>query len=385
GALALAPAALAAQPVPCGGDFGAFVNDLAARAVDRGHDRATVDAFFRSVNRDPSVIAADRRQGIFQRPFIEFSRQLISQNRLDQGRRNAQRHDAIFDAIERRYGVQRGILLAFWAFETDYGGFQGDYNTANALVTLAHDCRRPELFRPQVFSAIALFAQGGFDPATTTGAWAGEIGMVQMLPGDILEHGVDGDGDGRVTLKTSVADALMSGANLLRSFGWRPNEPWLHEVTVPDGFDYSQSGLRTEMSVAEWQRMGVRPRHGQLPSGSMAASVIVPQGRGGPAFMVFPNFRTLFEWNESFTYVVTTAYFATRLEGAPVYDAGNPEPGLNQAQMMELQRRLSQMGYDVGGIDGILGAGTRAAVQDVEEQLGLPADAWPTPALLDRL
>jgi lytic murein transglycosylase len=382
--LALLSSPLAAQ-TPCGGDFGVFVNGLKAEAVDNGQDRAKVDAFFGSVRHDPAVVRADRAQGIFRSEFTDFARRLISQNRIENGRRNFDRHREIFDRARRDYGVSPGILLAFWAFETDYGGFQGDYNTANALVTLAHDCRRPEIFRPQVFAAIELFRRGMFDPATVTGAWAGEIGMVQMLPEDILTSGVDGDGDGRIDLKRSVPDALLSGANLLRNLGWRPNEPWLHEVALPADLDWSLTGLRTTLSVAEWERLGVRPRHGNLPAGAMPASVIVPQGRRGPAFMVFPNFRVLFEWNQSFIYVVTTAYFATRLEGAPVFTPGDPEPGLSPDEVRELQRRLQARGHDVGGVDGILGAMTRAAVQQVQEELGMPADAWPTRALLDRL
>ena len=381
--LTLAPLPALAQS--CGGDFARFVDDLRTEARGLGHAQASVDTFFRGVQQDPAVIRADRAQGIFQRPFTDFARRLISQNRMDNGRRMAERHRAIFDRAERDYGASRFILLAFWAFETDYGGFQGDFNTLNALVTLAHDCRRPELFRPQIFAALQLYERGDFDPRTTVGAWAGEIGMVQKLPGDILAHGVDGDGDGRVDLRGSVADALLSGANLLRSFGWQAGQPWLHEVVVPADLDWSLTGIDTELTVAEWQRRGVRPRHGSLPAGTMRASIIIPEGRNGPAFMTFPNFRTLFEWNQSFTYVLTTAYFATRLAGAPVFDPRNPEPGLNQDQMRELQRRLAARGYDVGGIDGILGARTRAAVQDVQRQLGLPADAWPTVALLNRL
>jgi membrane-bound lytic murein transglycosylase B len=223
------------------------------------------------------------------------------------------------------------------------------------------------------------------DPATTVGAWAGEIGMVQMLPGDILRLGVDGDGDGRVDLRGSLPDAVLSGAALLRHHGWRPNEPWLHEVRIPQGLDLTRTGLRTQMPVADWQRLGVAPRHGSLPQGGMQASVILPQGHRGPAFMIFPNFRVLFDWNQSFTYVVTAAYFATRLEGAPIYDAGNPEQGLEREQMRELQRRLQARGLNTGGTTGILGANTRAAVQDIQAQLGLPADGWPTPDLLRRL
>ncbi|WP_299968103.1 lytic murein transglycosylase [uncultured Roseobacter sp.] len=375
--------ALPAMVQACGGGFSGFVNDLASEAISRGHDRATVSQFFNGVAQDAAVLRADRAQGVFQRPFLDFSQRLISRDRLNKGRQNAQRYDTVFDRIEQRYGVSRGVLLAFWAFETDYGGFQGDFNTVNALVTLAHDCRRPELFRPQVFAALELFEQGGLDPRRTTGAWAGEIGMVQMLPRDILENGVDGDGDGTVSLKTSATDALMSGGKMLQSLGWRAGEPWLQEVIVPAQFDWSQSGLRTVKSTADWQSLGVRLREGSLAR--LPASLILPQGHRGPAFLAYPNFSVYFEWNQSFTYVLTAAYFANRLEGAQVYAAGNPEPGLSGDQMKDLQRKLQARGHNVGSVDGILGARTRTAVQAEQQRLGLPADAWPTPALLARL
>ncbi len=374
-----------ATAAPCGGPFGAFVDGLRTEAVQNGQSRETVDAFFRGVQQDQRVIRADRAQGIFQRPFLDFSRALISQNRINSARANAQRHAAVFDAAERNFGVSRGILLAFWAFETDFGANQGDFNTVNALVTLAHDCRRPELFRPQVFAALEMFRRGDLNPATTVGAWAGEIGMVQKLPSDILDYGVDADGSGSVDMRTSVPDAILSAANMLRGKGWQAGQPWMHEVAIPSGLDLTRTGLRTELSVAEWQRLGVTPRHGSLPSGGMQASIILPQGHRGPAFMVFPNYRVLFEWNQSFIYVTTAAYFATRLEGAPVYTAGNPEQGLNQDQMRTLQQRLQARGFDTGGTTGILGAMTRAAVQDVQAELGLAADGWPTPELLRRL
>jgi lytic murein transglycosylase len=371
--------------VPCGGSFPQFVTDMVDEARSHGHSRRTARAFFDGVEKDAAVLRADRAQGIFQSGFIDFSRKLISGYRMDLGKRKAKQYDRIFGQIERQYGVSRGVLLAFWAFETDFGGFQGNFNTRNALVTLAHDCRRPELFRPQVFAAMELFAQGEFDPRTTTGAWAGEIGMVQMLPEDILENGVDADGDGRVSLKTSAPDALMSGGKMLKSLGWRANEPWLQEVSVPTNFNWADTGLGTSKTAREWARTGVKPRTGTFLRTDLQGSIILPQGHKGPAFLVYPNFSVLFEWNQSFTYVLTAAYFATRLEGAAVYDAGEPEIGLNGSQMKALQQRLQSRGHDVGDIDGILGAKTREAVREEQKRLGLAIDAWPTPALLSRL
>lgn len=383
-AATLISAPVSAQ-TPCGGDWTSFTNGLAAEAVRNGLPQDVAQRFFSRLRQDPEVLRRDRAQGFFQRPFVDFSRRLISQGRLDRARQLMQQNSRLFQTLQRDFGVSPGVMLAFLAFETDFGAFQGDINTANALATLAHDCRRPEIFRPQILAFAELYRRGELDPATTQGAWAGEIGMVQMLPRDILNLGVDGDGDGHVNLRGSMADAVLSGAALLRHHGWQPNQPWLQEVAIPQGLDLSQTGLRTQMSVSQWERLGVRPTHGTLPSGTLRASVILPQGHRGPAFMIFDNFRVLFEWNQSFTYVVTAGYFATRIEGAPVYNAGNPEDGLDQNQMRDLQRRLQTQGFDVGAIDGILGAGTRAAVQDMQQRLGLPADGWPTPELLRRL
>lgn len=378
----LAATPLAAQS--CGGDFAPFVDTLKTEAVQRGFDPALTDRFFSGIRQDPAVIAADRAQGVFQRDFVDFSRRLMSQGRIDNARANADRYDGIFDQIEAQYGVPRGVLLAFWAFETDFGQVQGDFNTANALVTLAHDCRRPDLFRPQVFAALQLFADGDFDPALTTGAWAGEIGQVQMLPADIIENGVDGDGDGHITLKTSAPDALLSGGKMLASLGWRAGEPWLQEIVVPEGLDWAQTGLDKTLPTEVWAQMGVQGREAELWPG-LQASVLLPMGRNGPAFVAYPNFRVYFEWNQSLVYVTTAAYFGTRIMGASAYDAGNPDPGLSGDQIQVLQQKLTAMGYDVGNADGILGSKTRAAVQAEQVRLGLPADAWPTQDLLNQL
>jgi lytic murein transglycosylase len=380
-ALSLFATPLAAQQ--CGGSFNGFIGELSSEAEGMGYSANAVRAFFGGVALDQAVLTADRSQGFFQRDFIDFSRRLISQNRIDNGRAQGQRQDAIFDRIEAEFGIPRGVLLAFWAFETDFGAVQGDFNTLNALVTLAHDCRRPELFRPQVFAALELFVRGDFDPATTTGAWAGEIGMVQMLPGDILENGRDGDGDGQVSLKTSPQDALLSGASVLASLGWQAGQPWLQEVSVPSDMDWSLTGTERKLNAFDWGAMGVSARQGELAN--LPASLILPMGRKGPAFLAYPNFDVYFEWNQSFVYVLTAAYFGTRLEGAPVYNAGSPDAGLSGEQIQLLQQKLQARGYDVGGADGILGARTRAAVQAEQGRLGLPADAWPTPALLNAL
>ncbi len=384
GALAAGAGEIPDPLIECGGSFQSFVGRMKDLAVSQGHDRATVDKFFSSVYQDGRTLGADGAQGIFNSGFVDFSRKLISQNRLSVGRQKLEQYAGVFNEIEQRFGVSRGVLTAFWAFETDFGGYQGDFNTLNSLVTLSHDCRRPGIFQPQVLAALDLYVKGDFSPTGTTGAWAGEIGMVQMLPADIRNSGIDGDGDGHVDLKKSAHDALLSGANMLSKLGWRPNEPWLQEVSLPSGFDFSKSGSHQKLSTSQWVAMGVQPREGQLFDAA-EASIIVPNGHNGPAFLAYPNFDVYFEWNQSFTYVLTAAYFANRLEGAQVFNAGNPSAPLDQGSMKQLQRKLESMGHDVGEVDGILGYNTRIAVQKEQMRLGLVPDAWPTWELLNRL
>lgn len=381
-ALAVCALPLAAQEVPCGGPWGDFLEGLRAEAVAAGIPPEAAEAVLRGARQDERVLARDRGQTHLQQDFLTFSQRLISQDRVNRAAAMEERHRALFDRIEAELGVPRGILLAFWAFETDFGAVQGDFDTTDALLTLAHDCRRPELFRPQVLAAMELAARGEWD-RDVTGAWAGEIGQVQMLPRDILEFGADADGDGRVDLKGSAPDALLSAAQMLRGLGWRPDEPWLQEVVVPGDLDWSLTGLGRERPASDWAAMGVSPREGTLPD--LPASLLLPVGRKGPAFLAYPNLPVLTAWNQSLTYVLTAAYFATRIEGAPRYLAGEPEPGLSGEEMRLLQERLAARGHDVGAIDGILGARTRDAVQAEQARLGLSADAWPTRALLDAL
>ncbi|MXN66873.1 lytic murein transglycosylase [Stappia sp. GBMRC 2046] len=369
----------------CGGDFRAFLQGVKQEALSRGLSERAIDATLSGASVDRKVLSLDRRQGVFKQTFLEFSKRSVNGYRLKHGAANMQKYASVFARAERDYGVPAPVITAFWGLETDYGAVQGDFNTVNALASLAHDCRRPELFRPQLLAAIEMVQHGDLDPRRTTGAWAGEIGQVQMLPEDIVRYGIDGDGDGHVTLKTSAPDAIMTAAHFIQSLGWRRGEPWLQEVAAPANLPWQDAGLHAAKTVSEWAELGVRPRAGSLPPGNLQASLLLPQGRNGPTFLAYPNFNIYLQWNQSFIYTTSAAYFATRLAGAPRYDAGNPDPGLSDAQMKALQQKLQAKGHDVGGIDGILGSGTRAAIRAEQVRLGLPADGWPTQALLAKL
>ncbi|WP_306027494.1 lytic murein transglycosylase [Stappia sp. MMSF_3263] len=387
--LALAAVFLAPLPAlantPCGGDFGAFLNGVAEEARAKGLPDAAIRQTLSGARIDRTVLSRDRAQGVFKQDFLTFSKRSVSGYRLKHGAGNMKKFARVFAKAQADYGVPAPVITAFWALETDFGAVQGDFNTVNALATLAHDCRRPHLFRPQLIAAIEMAAHVDLDPARTTGAWAGEIGQVQMLPEDIIRFGKDGDGDGHVDLKKSAADTILTAAGFIKNLGWRAGEPWLTEVKLPASLPWEKTGLNFDTTVGEWAKAGVTAREGSLPAANLPAALLMPQGHKGPVFLAYPNFRVYLEWNQSFIYTTTAAYLATRLAGSSRYDPGNPEPGLSDAAMRQLQEKLAARGHDVGKIDGILGAGTRAAVRAEQLRLGVPADGWPTPALLSRL
>ena len=383
---AVPPASSDATPkVACGGDLAAFLAGVKAEAIADGADAAAADKTFAGAQIDPKVLAMDRSQGVFRQTFLEFSQRTVSQGRLDIGRQKMKQYADVFAKAEKDYGVPPGVITAFWAMETDFGAVQGDFNTRNALVTLSHDCRRPDFFRPRLIALIELVQRGDVDPATTTGAWAGEIGQTQMLPPDIIAYGTDGDGDGHVNLKTSAPDVILTTARFLQHLGFIRDQPWLQEVAVPDNLPWEKSGIGGTLTAGDWFKLGVKPRDGNTNFASLPAALILPQGRKGPAFLTYPNYNTYLGWNQSFIYTTSAAYFATRFAGAPPYNKGNPEPGLNDVDMKALQTKLVARGYDVGKIDGILGSGTRVAIQKEQFRLGMPADGWATTALLNAL
>ncbi|MBB3949174.1 lytic murein transglycosylase [Aureimonas jatrophae] len=375
-----------AQSAQCGGDFGAFLQGVRAEARAKGLSEAGIERALADVRPDPKVLARDRGQGVFQQAWTQFQGRMVNKDRLARGQANLRKYASTFAEVERQTGVPGPVIASFWGLETDYGAVLGDFDTLSALATLAHDCRRPEIFRPHLIGAIELVDRGYLRPDQMRGAWAGELGQTQILPEDYLAYGTDQDGNGQVNLLTDVPDVLMTTGKFIQSMGYRRGEPWLESVRIPANFPYDRAALVQKEPRSEFAKLGVTKADGSpLESDGMMASIILPQGAGGPAFLAFPNFDIYLTWNNSLVYSLTAAYFGTRLAGEPAADLGNPQPGLDGDQMKALQQRLAAMGYDVGKIDGILGANTRAAVREEQMKRGLPADGWPTARLLAAL
>jgi lytic murein transglycosylase len=296
------------------------------------------------------------------------------------------RHARTLAGIERDLGVPGAVVVALWGLETDFGGYQGNTPLLTSLATLAYDCRRPDAFRAELLGALTLLDRGDLTLAEMKGSWAGAVGQVQFTPTNYLKYAIDYDGDGRRDLVSSVPDALASGANYLKSIGWRGGEPWLEEVEVRDGVPWQEAARANLKPRRFWATAGVTRRDGSaLPADDLPAALLLPMGRLGPAFLGYRNFLIFWEWNQSSNYSLAAAYFATRLAGAPRLNPGSAPAILSSNEMREVQERLRARGYDGGAPDGRLGEITRAGVKQAQLAFGLPADGYPTKELLERL
>ncbi len=367
------------------GQFPAWLDAFRAEALAAGVSQNAV-AVLNGVTFDQSIVNRDRAQGVFSQSFLEFADRVVSSYRLQTGARLLSEHASTFARIEQQYGVPGPVIVALWAMETDFGANTGDFSTVRSLATLAFDCRRPEEFRPQLLDALRIIDRGDLTPSQMIGAWAGEIGQTQFRPSEYYETGVDYDGDGRVDLRNSVPDVLASTASLLVHHGWTAGQPWLEEVRLTRDLPWEQTGVYTALPRSQWAAWGVVRRDGSaLPADQFPAMLVLPMGNDGPAFIAYSNLLVFLEWNESLVNSLTAAYLATRIAGAPSVSRGGSIASLGLEQIRELQTLLVQAGYDVGGVDGVIGALTRDAVRDMQIRMGLPADGYPTVPFLNAL
>lgn len=383
----LSPAA--AQTAACRntGSFDRWLAEFKQEAMAAGVSQRTWTAAAPYLTFDQGIVNRDRGQRVFGQTFLVFSDRMAANYRMDMGRKRIQRHSAIFAQVEKQYGVPPEVIAAFWALESDFGAAQGNLPILRSLATLAYDCRRSAMFREELLAALKIVERGDLTPEQMIGAWAGELGQTQFLAKHYLNYAVDADGDGRRDLLRSDADVIASTANYVAGLGWKRGQPWLTEVHVPAQMPWEESGLDVQHPRAKWAAWGVTLATGKpLPNDSLPASLLLPMGRLGPAFLVYDNFKVYTTWNNSLTYATTAAYLATRIAGAGKMSRGAAKiPELNFEETKELQRLLARRGYDVGKIDGIMGALSRTAVKKEQKKAGLPADSWPTAELLAAL
>ncbi|HCV76041.1 lytic murein transglycosylase [Pseudomonas oryzihabitans] len=358
-------------------------------ALGRGISAATFDQAFAGVQPDPAVIAADRSQPEFTKPVWEYLESAVSPLRVRNGKSLLIQQAGLLASLEARYGIEPARLVAFWGMESNYGNNMGNKGVIRSLATLAYEGRRPDFAQDQLVAALGILQHGDVTADRMIGSWAGAMGQTQFIPTTYDQYAVDFDGDGRRDIWGSTADALASTANYLKASGWQDGKPWGYEVRVPANFDYSLADMGVRKSLAEWNALGIQglglPQPAAQPSDS--ASLLLPAGHRGPAFLVFNNFRTILKYNNSSSYALGVALLSERYRDAGQIAGSWPTDDLplSRSERVELQQRLAALGLDPGSADGIIGANTRKAIRAYQQSQGWPADGYPNHQLLDKL
>lgn len=334
---------------------------------------------------DPTVIRLDRNQPEFSKPAGAYVQNAVTPVRIAQAK---QRIDRVPWSVVQRFGVPSEILVGVWAQESAFGQVQGDYDVIRSLATLAYDGRRRDWAEGQLKDALDIVVDGRRERAGLKGSWAGAMGQTQFMPDNYLRLGVDQDGDGKVDIWRDDADALASAANLLAQAGWKRGQGWGYEVTLPSGFDYAEAE-GPKHNWAYWAAKGVRLAQGGTPNGAEAleeATILLPQGANGPAFLALPNHYVIRRYNNSVSYALAIGLTADGIMGKPGLTKTWPnDPSMTRDQRIGAQRALTQLGYDTQGVDGVIGSNTRAALRRWQIANNRIADGYLTPALADEL
>lgn len=363
---------------------GAFrVKALAARVP-----AATYDGAMRGAVYLPVVVERDRKQSEFTKTIWDYLDVAVSEDRVALGAKALAANADLLGRIEAQYGVDREVVVAIWGLESAYGTYRGDTDTLSALATLAYDGRRAAFFEAQLLQALKILSDGHIDRAALQGSWAGAMGHTQFMPSSWAEFAVDFDGDGRRDIwSDDPTDALASTANYLAHWGWVKDQPWGLEVRLPGGFDYDQTTEQVKKSVAEWGSLGVTPiAGGALPQGP-EASILLPAGHSGPAFLIFPNFQVIEKYNLADAYVIGIGHLGDRIASGPAISADWPRQwrALTLEERKEMQALLVALGLDTGGVDGRVGPKTIAAIKAWQKTQSLIPDGYPNPDVLAAL
>ncbi|MBY6049048.1 lytic murein transglycosylase [Vannielia litorea] len=371
-----------------GEGFGAWVEGFKARAAAKGIAPELLERAFDGVEYDPKIITRDRNQNEFTKTIWDYLDTAASDLRVTNGQAALKRERAALEAIEAEYGVPKEIVTAIWGLESAYGTYKGDTDIVEALATLAHDSRRGAFFEQQLMAAFEILQAGDVAPRNMKGSWAGAMGHTQFMPTSYLGHAVDFTGDGKRDIwGDDPQDALASAAAYLADAGWVEGMPWGLEVVLPEGFDYEIAGEHEVRTAAEWNAMGVRDVEGRPVPDHGPASIRLPGGAKGAAFMTFGNFMVLERYNTADAYVIAVGHLGDLIAGGKRIQSGWPreDRALTLAEREELQTRLEAAGFDPGGVDGKIGPLTLAAVRAFQKSIGVVPDGYASLAVLQKL
>ena len=369
-------------------DFKNCLERIWPEAARRGISRASFETFTAGLEPDVKIMDFVDAQPEFTKAFWDYVDLLVTDERIARGRELLAAHAATFDAVEKAYGVDRHIVAAIWGVETKYGTAAGERPVIRSTATLACVGRRQAYFRDEFLAALEILHRGDIRPEQLKGSWAGAFGSTQFMPTAFKRYAVDFDRDGRRDVVGSVPDVAASTANHLVKAGWLAGQTWGYEVVLPQGFNYLLADPARKLTLQEWTRHGVtRPGGAPFPRAGDKATLFIPAGARGPAFLLLDNFRAIMKYNPAEAYALAIGHLADRLRGGgPIVQAWpREERVLTRAERLELQQHLARHGFDVGEPSGRLGLKTRAAVRDFQARSGLVPDGFATVAILERL
>ena len=368
-----------ATPLVTEAEFSACVNTFAEKAKSSGISTKTINNSLLNARLNTRVLELDRQQPEFSTTFADYFNRRVTDQRIQQGQALFIKHRELLDRVAKQYGVPANYLLSFWGLETNFGSNFGNIPLVNSLASLACDKRRSTFFTTELIAALRVLDEGAITPDKMIGSWAGAMGHVQFMPSAFLKYALDYDGDNKRDLWNSTPDAMASAAKFLQGLGWQANNSWGREVKLQSDFPFLEAGLKNTKSLLEWSKLGVKTADNKpLPQTDEQASLLVPAGYQGPAFLVYQNFNVIMRWNRSEFYALAVGHLADRIAGAeklmqpPPTDA----PRLRRDQVIALQEILNQKGFNVGTPDGILGPGMRRAIGEFQYQQGMIADGF---------
>ena len=346
-------------------------------ATEQGVSKATIDKAFFQLSPRPEALKEDKKQPEFNQNFWTYVNKRVTQTRLNNGYDTLKQNSSLLNKTTQKYGVPTYVLVSFLGIESNYGYHTGNHNLIQSLATLAYDRRRSNFFTRELIELLKLIDKNKI-PMDAKGSWAGAMGAVQFMPTSVQAYGVDANKDGKMDLWNDKEDIYASAANFLKKNGWAKGEKWGREASIPRNFDYKQTGLGIKKSVNDWAKLGVLRANGnRLPNSNMKASLIVPMGHRGPAFLVYRNFDVIMDWNHSLLYALSVGYLADRINGSGKLIAKPiDEPLLTKDNVLTIQQTLNLLGYDTGVPDGMAGPKTRSATRKFQADIGLVADGY---------
>ena len=368
--------------------FSRWIDQFRGRARAAGIRDSVFNASFQGIRYNTSVIQKDRNQSEFTKQIWDYLDSAVSDTRVRNGRAALRDNRRVLSEIEARYGVEAEVVAAIWGLESAYGAFRGDTPIIEALATLAFDGRRGRFFEQQLIAALKIIQSGDVRPRDMRGSWAGAMGHTQFIPTSYLSYAEDFRRDGKRDIwADDPTDALASTAGYLKNFGWTKGQPWGVEVRLPRGFDYRQTGERIKKSPTQWASLGVRDVNGARVGDFGRASILLPAGAQGAAFMIFNNFHVIERYNAADAYVIGVGLLSGRIAGGGPLKAGWPREDRNLAnrEKVEMQQLLTRRGFNTQGVDGIIGPNTIAAIRRFQASVGMIPDGYASYEVLRRL